>query len=89
MCIQVFSSTVPEKPKSWTGLVRQGNALTFFIPSVANHQKIEGGPFGEKNEKKSQFRKKLKMGPFGIFQHPFCRKTPEKMKAETLRDFFV
>ena len=26
--------------------------------------------------------KKLKGGPFGIFQHPFCRKTPEKIKGE-------
>ena len=24
--------------------------------------------------------KKLKGGPFGIFQHPFCRKTSEKMQ---------
>ena len=23
---------------------------------------------------------KLKRGPFGIFQHPFCRKTPKKWK---------
>ena len=32
--------------------------------------------------------KKLKARPFGIFQHPFCRKRPEKMKAEPLRNFF-
>ena len=25
--------------------------------------------------------KKLKGGPFGIFQHPFCRKTPKKFKG--------
>ena len=25
-------------------------------------------------------RKKLKGGPFGIFQHPFCRKTPKNSK---------
>ena len=25
--------------------------------------------------------KKLKEGPFGIFQHPFCRKTPKKLKG--------
>ena len=24
--------------------------------------------------------KKSKGGPFGIFQHPICRKTPEKLK---------
>ena len=27
--------------------------------------------------------KKLKWGPFGIFQHPFCRKTPKKIEGET------
>ena len=37
--VKVFSSKAPQKPKSWTGLARQGNALTFFIPSVANHHK--------------------------------------------------
>ena len=26
--------------------------------------------------------KKLKGGPFGIFQHPFCRKTPRKIGGE-------
>ena len=36
--LKVFS-TVPEKPKSWTELARQGNALRFFIHSVANHKK--------------------------------------------------
>ena len=41
------------------------------------------------NKRKSHnFEKKLKGGPFGYFQHPFCRKTPEKMKAELLRNFF-
>ena len=41
--------------------------------SVENIKEIEGGPFGEKNlEKKSHStEKKLKGGPFGIFQHPF------------------
>ena len=47
--VKVFSSKPHQKPNSWTGLARQGTALTFFIPSVANHQKIEGGPFNEKN----------------------------------------
>ena len=27
--------------------------------------------------------KKLKGGPFGIFQHPFCRKTAKKLKGNT------
>ena len=42
MC-QVFSFTVPEKPKSWTELAR---AFGFFnIHSVAKSQQIEEGPF--------------------------------------------
>ena len=28
--------------------------------------------------------KKLKGVPFGIFQHPFCRKTPKKIEKGTL-----
>ena len=32
--------------------------------------------------------KKTERGHFGIFQHSFCRNTPEKMKAEPLRNFF-
>ena len=32
-------------------------------------------------KKVSQCRKKLKVGPFGIFQHPFCRKTPKKFEG--------
>ena len=28
--------------------------------------------------------KKLKGGPFGIFQHPFCRKTPKKIEGGAL-----
>ena len=32
--------------------------------------------------------KKLKGGPFGIFQHPLCRKTPKKLKGDPLRKKF-
>ena len=39
----------------------------FNIHSVAKHQKIQGGPFREKNPKNnSQRPKKLKGGPFGL-----------------------
>ena len=42
-------------------------------------QIIEGGALlvKKKFEKKSHNAEKLKGGPFGIFQHPFCRKTPK------------
>ena len=36
---------------------------------------VNWGPFYENFEKVSQCRKNWKGGPFGIFQHPFCRKT--------------
>ena len=29
-------------------------------------------------------QKKLKGGPFGIFQHPFCRKSAKKIEGGTL-----
>ena len=35
-------------------------------------------------EKFSQCQKKLKGGPFGIFQHPFCCKTSKKCRGDTL-----
>ena len=60
--VKVFSSKAPQKPKSWTGLALQGNALRFFLPSVANHRKNSRGHFGEK--KVSQFRKKTYRGTF-------------------------
>ena len=53
---------MPEKTK-------RGDHLGYFnIHSVAKHQKIEGGPFGEKNffEKKVTMPKKLKGGPFSL-----------------------
>ena len=33
-------------------------------------------------------KKKLRGGPFGIFQHPFCRKTSKKMQGDSLGKFF-
>ena len=51
----------------------------FNIHSVSKHQKIEGW-------KNFYFRKKISvpkktLGPFGIFQHPFRRKTAKKLKG--------
>ena len=38
---------------------------------------------------KSHNAEKLKGGPFGIFQHPFCRKTSKKMQGDPLgKNFF-
>ena len=33
--------------------------------------------------------KKTERGPFGIFQHPFCRKTAKKLKGYPLGNFFL
>ena len=46
--------------------------------SVAKHEKIDFFLFSGKI---SQCRKKTERGPFGIFQHPFCRKTSKKMQG--------
>ena len=46
-----------------------------------NIKNIEEGPIEDINnfsKKVSQRQKKLKGGPFGIFQRPFCRKISEK-----------
>ena len=45
---------------------------------------VEGGPFGKKTnfQKKSHNAEKQKGGPFGVFQHPFCRKTAKQLKGD-------
>ena len=43
----------------------------------------------KKTEKSLKMRKKLKGGHFDIFQHPFCRKTPEQMKGDPLGNQFL
>ena len=43
----------------------------------------------KKNGKKSHNAEKTEKGrPFGIFQHPFCRKTPKKLKKGTFGELF-
>ena len=51
-----------------------------------NTKKMKGGIFifG----KNLTVPKKLKGGPFGIFQHPFCAKTAKKSKGDPLRKKF-
>ena len=48
-----------------------------------NIKKLKGENFYFR-KKISQCRKKLKGGPFGIFQHSFCRKTAKKIEGGTL-----
>ena len=68
----------------------RGDPLGVFnIHFVAKHQKIEGEKIFLFGKKISQCRKKLKGGPFEIFQHPFCRKTAKKLKGDPLgKNFF-
>ena len=51
------------------------------ILSVANHRKIEVGKFLFSEKNLTMPKKKQKGGPFGIFQHLFCRKTANKLKG--------
>ena len=70
----------------------RGDPLRFFnIHSVAKHEKIEENKNFYSREKISQCRKKTErvtLWPFGIFQHPFCRKTSKEMQGDTLGKFF-
>ena len=57
----------------------RGILMHFLTSIVAKHQKLEGW---KKFRKKSHnAEKKLKKGPFGIFQHPFCCKTSENWRG--------
>ena len=73
---QVFSFTVPEKPKKWTELAHRDplaqkwDALGFFNISVAKYEKHEEEPFEvieNLSEKSQSSEKKLKGGIFGVF----------------------
>ena len=73
----------PEKSHNAEKPEREDPLGVFNIHFVAKHQKIEGKIFIF-GKKISLCRKKLKGGPFGFFQHPFCRKTVKKTEGGTL-----
>ena len=55
----------------------------FNIHSVAKHEKIEEFfLFSGKNL--TMLKKTERRGSFGIFQHPFCRKTSKKCRGDPL-----
>ena len=77
----------------------QGSKIAKGLPSVnLQYSKIEkpkNGPSGApgpasaspwraKEKKMSHNAEKLKGGPFGVFQHPFCRKTSKNIEGRTL-----
>ena len=52
---------------------------------MSKTQSIKHKKSSETLSKKSfTMPKKLNGEPFGIFQHPFCRKTPEKIEGDLL-----
>ena len=76
-------------PVSQCRKTEREHPLKFFnIHSVAKHETIEENKNFYFREKISQCRKKLKGGPFGIFQHPFCRKTSKNCRGDPLGNFF-
>ena len=80
-----------KNPKVEPNWHTRGDTLKFFIHSVANHQKNWRGTFGEKKFFKSHNAEKSERGfqhPLWGFQHPFCRKTPKKLKGDPLGKLF-
>ena len=78
----------PKVEPNWS---TRGDTFRFFIHSVANHQKKwRRGALLVKNffEKSLTMPKNWKRGPFGIFQHPFCRKTPKNWRGPSGEKIF-
>ena len=73
-------------PSDAPGPASAGDPLRFFnIHSVAKNEKIEENKnflFSVKNL--TMPNKTERGGPFGIFQHPFCRKTSKKCRGDPL-----
>ena len=72
----------PEKISQCRKKTERGDPLGFCnIHSVAKQQKIEGGPFGEKNFPKKSLavpKKNWKGGPFGLPGYGMVRGKTEK-----------
>ena len=56
----------------------------FNIHSVAKHEKIEEKIFSFSGKYLTMPKKTEGVGPFGIFQHRFCRKISKKMQGNPL-----
>ena len=68
-------------PKIW----KEGPIGLLNTQSVVKYQRNwRGDPLERKKirKKKSHIAEKLKGGPFGVFQHPFCRKTSKNWKGK-------
>ena len=79
--------TNPKVGPNWRA--KRGTLWHFSTFLSQNIKKIEGGPFGGKNSKKTHsVKKNWKGGPLGIFKHPFYRKTFKKLKGDPLVKHF-
>ena len=86
-CTTCFiKATSRDRPKSAPYLRLKNSKRTSICQSIGELGTLLWNKFFGK--KVSQCRKKLKGGPFGIFQHPFCRKTSKKLKGGPFREFF-
>ena len=59
-----------------------------FLTSILsqNIKKLKGENFYFRKKSLAVPKKNWKGGPFGIFQHPFCRKTAKKLKGEPFEE---
>ena len=58
--------------------------LTYIVAKYQISKKLKGDPLEEKKFLNLTMPKKTERGTFGIFQHPFCRKTSKKCKGDPL-----
>ena len=81
--MSIYRTRKSKNQKKWTEWrVKRGT-----LPKLSTClSQLKGRPFGEKKQifEKSLNAEKLKGGPFGFFQHPFCRKTAKKLKGDRL-----
>ena len=80
---QVFSSTVPEKPKSWTELAHQRRHFEIFHPFCRkSSKKLKEGHFWWKKNLKSHNAEKTERGdPLGFFNIRSVGKLQKKLKG--------
>ena len=71
-------------------LNRIGAPVEIFHPFSRKSKRNGGALLVKKNFSKKSLTmpKKLKGGTLWIFQHPFCRKTPKKLKGGPFGEFF-
>ena len=71
----------PKVAPNWRA---RGTLSDFFnIHCCKTLKQLKGDPLGNFfSRKKSHNAEKTESGPFGIFQYPFCHKTPKKIEGD-------